>query len=322
MGEAARDGWLPFDHAGMVRLRDEIQGGVVARWQLRELHARDHDVRRLVRNRELATVLPGVYVAHTGTPTWHQRAWAAVLSCWPAALTGRSALPKPPPGAPIEVMVALDRTVRAPKGVVVRRRARFEGYVDWTDSPPRQILAEAAVDAAAAEETVNGAFTLLADLIQKKTVRVVALAEAVGRRRRLRHRRVLLDLLEDLRAGACSVLEREYLRAVERAHALPAGDRQSPDRVDGVSVERDVVYAPYGLVVELDGRAFHDSAGARDSDHARDLDAAAARDLRTVRLTYGQVLGEPCRTAGRIAELLRRGGWGGRLEPCPRCPEK
>lgn len=85
-------------------------------------------------------------------------------------------------------------------------------------------------------------------------------------------------------------------------------------------VERDVAYAAYGLVVELDGRAFHGSVAARDADHARDLDAAVARKVRTVRLTYGQVLGDPCRTAARIGELLRFGGWEGQVRSCPACP--
>ncbi|MFE6558592.1 hypothetical protein ACFVDI_13775 [Nocardioides sp. NPDC057767] len=311
----------PFDRDGMVRLRDEIQGGVISRRQLRELRAQDHDIRRLVRNCELTAIHPGVYVGHTGNPTWGQRAWAAVLACWPAALTGRSALPKPPERAPIEVMVPMGRTVRAPEGVIVRRRARFEGYVDWADYPPRQLIAEAAIDAAAEAADVNEAFSMLADLVQSKALRAGALVEALSHRRRLRDRHLLGELLEDLKAGACSVLEREYLRCVERAHGLPAGERQIADSVDGVSVERDVTYAAYGLVVELDGRAFHGSAASRDADHARDLAAAAARGLRTVRLTYGQVLRDPCRTAARIGDLLRLGGWEGQVRSCSVCAD-
>ncbi|MEI7054836.1 hypothetical protein WBG06_03380 [Nocardioides sp. CCNWLW239] len=308
-----------FDHVGMVRLRDEIQGGVISRRQLRDLHAQDHDIRRLVRNRELAVLHPGVYVNHTGNPTWGQRAWAAVLACWPAALAGRSALPKPPERAPIEVMIPMGRTVIAPAGVIVRRRARFDGFVDWAAYPPRQLIAEAAIDAVVEAGGAAGAFTTLADLVQTKVVRPGALIEAVGHRRRVPDRQLILGLLEDLKAGACSVLEREYLRRVERGHGLPAGERQVGDSIAGVSVERDVVYSAYGLVVELDGRAFHGSAAARDADHARDLDAAVARNLRTVRLTYGQVLGDPCRTAARVGELLGRGGWPGEVTPCADC---
>ena len=318
--EHSGDAKQPFDHDGMLRLRDEIQGGVISRRQLRDLHAQDHDIRRLVRNRELTAIHPGVYVGHTGSPTWGQRAWAAVLACWPAALTGRSALPKAPGRGPIEVMVPMSRTVTAPDGVIVRRRARFDGYVDWAAYPPRQLIAEAAIDAAADAADINEAFSMLADLVQSKALRAAALVEALGHRRRLRDRRLLGELLEDLKAGACSVLEREYLRRVERAHGLPAGERQVADSVAGVSVERDVSYAAYGLVVELDGRAFHSSAASRDADHARDLDAAAARGLRTVRLTFGQVLGDPCRTAAGIGDLLRLGGWEGQIRSCTDCP--
>ncbi|MFV8246203.1 hypothetical protein [Mycolicibacterium peregrinum] len=67
--------------------------------------------------------------------------------------------------------------------------------------------------------------------------------------------------------------------------------------------------AEYGerLVVELDGRVFHDSATLRDADFERDLDAAV--DGRsTVRLSYGQVFDRPCRTASKIAQLLQRHG--------------
>ncbi|GGU26063.1 type IV toxin-antitoxin system AbiEi family antitoxin domain-containing protein [Nocardioides albus] len=313
------DAKQPFDQDGMVRLRDEIQGGVISRRQLRELHARDHDIRRLVRSREVAVIHPGVYVNHTGNPTWGQRAWAAVLVCWPAALTGRSALPSPPERGPIEVMVPMSRTVRAPGGVVIRRRARFDGYVDWAAYPPRQLLAEAAIDAAVDAGDAGEAFSMLADLVQTKVVRTSALLEALRRRPRMRDRRLLRELLEDLKDGACSVLEREYLRRVERAHGLPAGERQVADSIAGVFVERDVTYVAYGVVVELDGRAFHGSAAARDADHARDLDAAVTRNLRTVRLTYGQVLGDPCRTATRIGELLGHGGWPGKVTPCIDC---
>ena len=68
------------------------QAGVVARAQLRTLDLEPHDIRRLIRRRELSVIHPGVYLDHTGDPTWLQRAWAAVLFCWPAALAAESAM--------------------------------------------------------------------------------------------------------------------------------------------------------------------------------------------------------------------------------------
>lgn len=303
----------------MRSLMDDVQGGVIARRQLRELHARDHDIRRLLRRKVLTPIHPGVYVGHTGRPTWGQRAWAAVLACDPAALTGASALPGDRKDGPIEVMVAVDRTVRAPKGVLVRRHARFWEQVDWTTYPPRQLVAEAAIDAAAAKASIGEAYALLAGLVQRRHVRAADLSRALRRRRRLRGRTLLAGLLDDLGAGACSVLEREYLRRVERLHGLPVGERQAPDEAGGRLVERDVLYREFGLVVELDGRAFHDSAAARDADGKRDLAAAVERDLRTVRLSTGQVIGDACATADMVGRLLQRGGWTGAVRRCPDC---
>lgn len=76
------------DLAGLLRDQD----GVVARRQLLSLPGTDRTVvARLVRRRELVEVLRGVYVEHTGPPSWQQRAWAAVLRAWPAALADQSA---------------------------------------------------------------------------------------------------------------------------------------------------------------------------------------------------------------------------------------
>ena len=72
-------------------------------------------------------------------------------------------------------------------------------------------------------------------------------------------------------------------------------------------IYRDVEYA-VGLVVELDGRLFHDTTTQRDADLDRDL-VTAVGGKDTVRLSYGQVFDRPCWTAGHIGTLLRSRGW-------------
>ncbi|MDN4162007.1 hypothetical protein [Nocardioides abyssi] len=82
---------------------------------------------------------------------------------------------------------------------------------------------------------------------------------------------------------------------------------------------RDVEHAPYGLVVELDGRMFHDSARQRARDLERDLDAALT-GRQTVRLGWSQVFDTACRTAGTIGRLLVLRGWRDEVRPCgPGC---
>jgi len=71
-------------------------------------------------------------------------------------------------------------------------------------------------------------------------------------------------------------------------------------------VYRDASYDD--LHLELDGRLFHDTAGQRDRDFERDLDAAVEGG-HTVRLSWGQVYDRPCSTAGKVSRLLVRHGW-------------
>ncbi len=81
---------------------------------------------------------------------------------------------------------------------------------------------------------------------------------------------------------------------------------------------RDIEYGQR-LVVELDGRLFHDSAAARNNDFERDLDAAVDGRL-TVRLSYQQVFDRPCQTAGKIAQILKQRGVEVYGHPCvPAC---
>lgn len=294
------------------------QDGVIGRQQLLDAGLADHDIKRLIRRRDLATAHRGVFLTHTGRPSWQERAWAAVIACWPAALGSRTALPNPPPDAAITVVIPRERTVVPPPGVHVLRRTSFGAELSAHSYPPRQRPAYAALDAVV-DLSESEAYALLAGLAQRRTVTTDDLRAALATRERIPRRRLLTDLLTDLETGSLSVLERAYLRRVERAHGLPRGQRQAADEIEGRRGQRDVLYSVFGLVVELDGRAFHDNAASRDADGARDLLAAAHRDLRTVRVTTGQALSGACDTARLIGAVLNRGGWQGTAQRCPEC---
>jgi hypothetical protein len=96
--------------------------------------------------------------------------------------------------------------------------------------------------------------------------------------------------------------------------------RQARSAVTGRSTFQDVRYQAQGVVVELDGRAFHASPQDRDRDAMRDLAELSRSGLVTTRLTYGLVFGDACRTAALVSKLLRARGWTGRMRNCPRCP--
>lgn len=309
-----------LDTEALDHLLTWVQSGVVSRRQVLELGGTDRDIARMVRRRDLVVVHPGVYVDHTGTPSRLQREWAAVLHYWPAALTRESALPTPSATGPVHVAVSDRRSVRRVPGVVTHRTAGFDARVQWIKSPPRIAYEHAVIDVAAARGDVAAAFQVFADACQTRETTAAAIAATLRARRRVRGRALLLDLLADLEAGACSVLERGYLD-LERRHGLPTQDRrQIAAQVADKKTYRDVDHGDFGLLVELDGRAFHDNAAARDRDSARDLAAAVSNRLATVRLTYGQVFRDGCATIAQIAILLERGGWPGPFSPCPDCP--
>ncbi|CUR57395.1 conserved hypothetical protein [metagenome] len=303
-----------------------LQSGVIARRQLTERGVPPHELERLVRRRDLVRAHDGVFIDHTGTPTWLQRAWIGVLIAWPAALAGDSALRAADgPGRAgrdddvVHIAVSRDRKVVLPSGYRLHRVSRLHLKVTWNTSPPRVRTEEALIDVASRAPDDFVAISLLADAIQSRRTTPTRLRDRLDARPRVRRRDFLRGVLTDLHLGTCSVLEHGYLTRVERPHGLPAARRQLRDSALG-PVYRDVAYIGFDQLVEIDGRLWHDNASARDADLDRDLDAAVDR-LNTVRVGWGQVFARPCATAARIAVLLQARGWTGQIARCPDCPQ-
>lgn len=300
------------------------QSGVVSRAQALAAGLAPHDLKRLERRRALVRLHPRVWVDHTGEPTWLQRAWAAVLVAWPAALCHQSALrAEGGPGRRGEdedvIHVAVDRTrsLGVPVGVRLHRLAGLDDKVRWTTSPPRVRIEHALVDVAAEARDELTAVATLADAVQARWTTPARLLDAMEARSRLARRDFLTGVLRDVDQGACSVLEHGYLARVERAHCLPSAHRQVRSSRHG-PLYRDVVYEEYDQVVELDGRLGHTSGRDRHLDLERDL-VAALDGLGTVRLGWGQVFSTPCSTALHVGRLLRARGWTGTTVRCPSC---
>lgn len=300
------------------------QAGVVTRGQLLAAGVTQARIDTLLRRRDLVVVHPGVYLTHTGSPTWSQRSWAAVLHAGRAALHLESALHRPgqdvAPHGPIDVAVDWTRRVVPQPGVRVHRVRCLEDKVQWNRSPPRVAVEVAAVEVAHRAQDDLAAISALAAVVGARRTVAGRLRTELDRRGRLRRRALLTDLLVDLESGTHSVLEHGYLARVVRPHGLPgATSRQAAvDTVTGREY-RDVVHADLGLSVELDGR-LHDGVAARDVDADRDLDDLA-RGRVTPRLRYRQVFATPCRTAARLATLFVIRGWDGTPRPCddPAC---
>jgi hypothetical protein len=99
-----------------------------------------------------------------------------------------------------------------------------------------------------------------------------------------------------------SELEERFLRFIAD-HGLPTPEMNAPIAVRSRFVEVDGVWRREGLIVELDGRAFHGTTAAFERDRSRDR-ALMAAGWRVVRITWRQLDDDPDGLANDIQILL------------------
>jgi hypothetical protein len=284
----------------------EAQAGVLHHEQVVQLGIGRHSIARLTSGGGGWQRLDrSIYFLRPGEPTWLGWAWAGILLGGPdARLAGASAAHLHGLTAtaawPLELLVPHERPVRSRPPWQFRRErpgVHEDTVLDLVDtSTPDEALG-----------WVSGA-------VQSRRTTVARLRQALRRRQRIRHRRLLEELLTDVAHGAESPLEVLYLRDVERAHRLPRGERQSRSAAGDV---RDVLYRAYGTVVELDDRLGHEGLG-RFRDMRRD-NAATVDGEVTLRYGNTDLRSDPCTAAFQVAAVLIRRGWEGSPVPCHRC---
>jgi hypothetical protein len=211
--------------------------------------------------------------------------------------------------------------ISQPPLVVVHRSRAFDHIVVALD-PPVTSRADTAVDMAAAEDDARAARRTLTEVLVTGRVSPVDVERKLEVRPPPRYRRALLAAVRLVRLGVQSVLEELYAVEVEQAHGLPAGRRQGPFAVDGVTLYEDVVYDAVGaaLTIRLDGRT-HLLAGVAFRDRRRDNAAELAGRSR---LVYGwrDLSADPCRAAREVGTVLRRRGRTGTPHCCRRCADR
>jgi very-short-patch-repair endonuclease len=262
--------------AALVRLLDD-QAGVVARRQaLRAGLTQEAWDWRLARDWQ--SPCPGVAVAHRGTATPLELAWAAVL-LGPdgAALTGTWALRlhgmRLEPGAASLLVPsgsACRPRVLQPSMLAVRpaRCARLDVLRHPTRRPPVVRVAPAVLHAASGGSRGRATEWVLAAAVQQRLVTPAALRAELDDAPVLPHRRLLLATLDDVELGAHAQTELDLL-AVLRGNRLPVPDRLQLRVRDGRGTRYlDAWWERQRVVVEVDG-AHHRDAGEWEADLLR-----------------------------------------------------
>lgn len=299
----------------------EDQLGVVSRAQLLELGMTPAEARSNLESGRWRRLLPGVYATHLGPILPLARVWAAVLSAGPDAVASHCTalwLSGVIDAEPARVHVAIPhaRRVRSREGVKVLRTVRTADLRP-VGRPPRMKVEAALLDQIAlieegdADDVVN----LVLRATQRRLTTAPRLLTALDTRDRQRWRPLLHEVLGEVKGGVASPLELRYARSVERPHGLPCGERNVREVTrGGGSVYRDVRYRPWGVVVELDGRATHPRSEAF-RDHRRD-NAATVDGEAVLRYGWRDVMGVPCDVATQVARLLTLRGWAEAARSC------
>jgi hypothetical protein len=229
-----------------------------------------------------------VIVTHNGPLTFAQRLWAVDLSA-PGlhAMAGRTAMqmwgvtgfetqtvqllvPRGGHVLPVaDVAVEIHESRRFGPDDVVHGRA-----------PQLVRLARAAVDAAAWSDDTWTAFRILVAPVQQRRLRAPALQAEIAMATRLRYRRQLLSLANDLCGGAEALSEVEFLRFCRR-HGLPRPTCQRRMDSGGRWRYLDATFVRCDgtlLRVEIDG-GIHLSLAVRSRDTLKDNEANLDRRL-------------------------------------------
>jgi len=307
------------------------QRGIVARWQVAGCPADLSAIDNLVRRDRWRTTYRGVYAAHTGKPDREGVLWAAVRRCGADAalshhtaaeldgLTDRriAAVHVTIP-ARLRVWLGREEFSRGLPRILLHRSARLEQARHPAKTPPRTRVEETVLDLGDLARDVDEVFSWLSSACAGRHTTSAKLAAAAANRARLRWRDDVLAALSELSDGVHTLLERRYACNVELAHRLPKAKRQVNQRRGSTSTYLDNSYVEYGVVVELDGLAYH-LIEDRWYDIHRD-NYLARSDIIVLRYSWADITTRPCQVAMEIAAVLRQRGWTGTIRSCgPAC---
>jgi very-short-patch-repair endonuclease len=285
------------------------QRGLISLEQLRRVGVSKDAASKRVAAGRLYRVHEGVFAVRYPLLSRNGRFLATVLACGPGAvLSHRSAavlwglLEDLDPSVDV---TAPNRRGRIPKGICAHRDGSLTP-VDRTEvhGIPCTSVARTLLDLAGVV-----AVSQLRKAISEAEVRRVLDHGAVRRlikrnrgRRGVARLRVLMDDIHPETKRTRSEMERRFLRMCEKT-GLPHPEVNVPLDAGGVRLTPDFLWRDAGLIVEADGRRYHDTDSAFQLDRRREQRLQLA-GWRVSRCTWEQIDREPRNLADTIRGLL------------------
>jgi very-short-patch-repair endonuclease len=287
----------------------EGQQGAISLQQLRTIGLSGSAVRSRVEEGSLHSVHEGVYGVGQPLLTTKGRLMAAVLACGETAVVSHRTAAwlwgiRETDNASIDV-TASNRRGRSPVGIVAHRdgtliaadRTRLQGI-------PCTTVARTLLDLAG----IVPMWDLRKAVAEAEVLRSIdrstlsALIRRSRGRRGVARLRLLIDELDPATWRTRSELERRFLRMCRRA-GLPPPEVNVELEVSDGRLEVDFLWRGAGLIVEADGRRYHDTASAFHRDRRREQRLQLA-GWRVSRCTWAQVKNEPNVLIQTIRALL------------------
>lgn len=300
---------------GIVAALAAAQHGVVARFQLLELGLTRHAVAHRVSQGRLHPLYPGVYAVGHKSVSRHGRWMAAVLAC------GRYAVLSHQSAAALWAIRATARTTiditvptrHAHRGVHIHRGERPLDELTVVDGIPTTTVPRTLFDLAAVLEPhqVEGAIN---EAEFQRLTDPLSLADMLAGYPRLRGAGTIRAILQAGRIGKTrtrSELEERFIPFLDR-HGLPRPETNAHVPIGDRLIECDCVWREARLIVELDGRAAHETTRAFEEDRARDRPLIAA-GWRVIRITWRQLHGDPHGIATDLMATLGTGRYRRRM---------
>ena len=280
------------------------QGGVILRHQAEALGIDGSRLERRVKKGEWQRIAEGAYRIFPALDDRdHLRSAVAIL---PGAVVSHGSaallldLTDRPPRRP-QVTVHASTTSRCPNVDVRRSRNLLAEHTEEQDGLPITTPARTLVDLAV--DLLPDRWITVADAaIARRRVSSVQLAEvaAVVCGQGRRGSGTIREFLDDPLAGS-SPLERKAIRLIVEAR-LPTPEREYPLPWDPRR-RFDLAYPEYRVAIELDGRRWHDTREAFESDRRRDREAVR-HGWVVLRFTWEDIVRRPHEFIREIAAVL------------------